>query len=204
MIFLSRTHVIKLYTNMEVIKTAIVGVVIIKPRIYSDVRGYFIESFSQQIFDEKVRPIKFVQDNENKSSYGVLRGLHFQKPPYAQSKLASVVYGAVLDVAVDIRKGSPTFGKWVAVELNDHDHNQLFLPRGIAHGMICLSETCIFQYKCDNFYSPQAEGYIAWNDPDLSIDWQVPVEKIILSEKDRNHKRLKDADFLFDYHDILY
>ncbi len=189
---------------MEVIKTAIEGVVIIEPRIFTDDRGYFFESFSQREFDEKVRPVHFVQDNESKSSYGVLRGLHFQKPPFAQSKLVRVIKGAVLDVAVDIRKGSPTFGQHVAVELTEDNHRQFFIPRGFAHGFSVLTDEVIFQYKCDNFYAPQCEGAIAWDDPDLGIDWGVPADRVLLSAKDRLHKPLKDADWLFDYNENLY
>lgn len=183
---------------MNCIKTLIDGVVIIEPRIFVDERGYFFESFSQREFNEKVRPITFVQDNENKSSYGVLRGLHYQKPPYTQSKLVRVVDGAVIDVAVDIRNDSPTFKKWVAVELSSENHRQLFLPRGMAHAMLCISPTCIFTYKVDNFYNRESEGFIAWNDPDLAIDWQIPVNDIILSEKDCHHKPLKESEFLFE------
>lgn len=172
---------------MEVIKTDIDGVVIIEPRIFSDERGYFFESFSQREFEEKVCKTVFVQDNESKSSYGVLRGLHFQKPPYAQSKLVRVLKGAVLDVAVDIRKGSPSFGKHVAVELSGENHRQFFIPRGFAHGFSVLSDEVIFQYKCDAFYAPQSEGALAWDDPDLGIDWKIPSDKVILSEKDRHH-----------------
>ena len=182
---------------MEVIKTNIEGVVIIEPRIFKDDRGYFFESFSQREFEEKVCKTTFVQDNESKSSYGVLRGLHFQKPPFAQSKLVRVVKGAVLDVAVDIRKGSPTFGQYVSVELTGENHRQFFIPRGFAHGFSVLSEEVIFQYKCDNFYSPQSEGAIAWNDPDLNIDWRIPAEKVVLSEKDSKHPRLKDWQNMF-------
>ena len=160
---------------MEVIKTAIEGVFIIEPRLFKDDRGYFFESFSQREFNEKVRKVNFVQDNESKSSYGVLRGLHFQKPPYAQSKLVRVIKGAVLDVAVDIRKGSPTFGKYVSVELTEDNHRQFFIPRGFAHGFSVLTDEVIFQYKCDNFYAPQSEGALAWDDPDLGIDWRVPA-----------------------------
>lgn len=189
---------------MEVIKTNIEGVVIIEPRIFRDERGYFFESFSQREFQEKVCNTVFVQDNESKSSYGVLRGLHFQKPPYAQSKLVRVIKGAVLDVAVDIRKGSPTFGQHVAVELTEENHRQFFIPRGFAHGFSVLTDEVIFQYKCDNFYAPQSEGALAWDDPDLGIDWRLPAEKVILSEKDRNHSRLKDADWLFDFNEKLY
>ena len=184
---------------MEVIKTKIPGVVIIEPRLFPDARGYFFESFSKREFEEKVGKIDFVQDNESKSSYGVLRGLHFQKPPYAQSKLVRVVKGAVLDVAVDIRKGSPTFGQHVAVELTEDNHRQFFIPRGFAHGFAVLTDEVIFQYKCDNFYAPASEGAIAWDDPDLGIDWRVPAEKVILSEKDKKHPRLKEIDFPFNY-----
>lgn len=189
---------------MEVIKTNIEGVVIIEPRIFRDERGYFFESFSQREFQKKVCNTVFVQDNESKSSYGVLRGLHFQKPPYAQSKLVRVIKGAVLDVAVDIRKGSPTFGQHVAVELTEDNHRQFFIPRGFAHGFSVLTDEVIFQYKCDNFYAPQSEGALAWDDPDLGIDWRLPAEKVILSEKDRHHSRLKDADWLFDFNEKLY
>lgn len=182
---------------MEIIKTNIEGVVIIEPRIFKDDRGYFFESFSQREFEEKVCKTTFVQDNESKSSYGVLRGLHFQKPPFTQSKLVRVIKGAVLDVAVDIRKGSPTFGQYVSVELTGENHRQFFIPRGFAHGFSVLSEEVIFQYKCDNFYSPQSEGAIAWNDPDLNIDWRIPAEKVVLSEKDSKHPRLKDWQNVF-------
>lgn len=182
---------------MEIIKTNIEGVVIIEPRIFKDDRGYFFESFSQREFEEKVCKTTFVQDNESKSSYGVLRGLHFQKPPFAQSKLVRVIKGAVLDVAVDIRKGSPTFGQYVSVELTGDNHRQFFIPRGFAHGFSVLSEEVIFQYKCDNFYSPQSEGAIAWNDPDLNIDWRIPIEEVVLSEKDSKHPKLKDLQSVF-------
>ena len=197
---------------MEVIKTDIDGVVIIEPRLFRDERGYFFESFSQRDFQEKVCNTHFVQDNESKSTYGVLRGLHFQKPPYAQSKLVRVIRGAVLDVvkgkvldvAVDIRRGSPTFGRHVAVELSGENHRQLFIPRGFAHGFSVLTDEVIFQYKCDNFYAPQSEGALAWDDPDQGIDWRIPAERILLSEKDRHHDRLRDAGWLFDYHEKLY
>ena len=189
---------------MNVIQTDIPGVVIIEPRVFADARGYFFESFSQRDFDSQVREVRFVQDNESKSSYGVLRGLHFQKPPYAQSKLVRVVKGAVLDVAVDIRKGSPTFGKHVAVELTEDNHRQFFVPRGFAHGFVVLTDEVVFQYKCDNFYAPQAEGAIAWDGPDLGIDWRISAEKVLLSDKDRCHPRLKDAEWLFDYNEDLY
>lgn len=189
---------------MEVIKTEIDGVLIIEPKVFKDARGYFFESFSSRDFEEKVCKTTFVQDNESYSSYGVVRGLHFQKPPYTQSKLVRVIKGAVLDVAVDIRKGSPTFGKHVAVELTEENHRQLFIPRGFAHGFAVLSEVALFQYKCDNFYAPQSEGGIAWNDEDLNIDWRIPTEKVSLSPKDTLHPRLKDYDSDFDYHISLY
>ena len=177
---------------MNVIETAIPGVVIIEPRVFEDARGYFFESFNQREFEEKVGPICFVQDNESKSSYGVVRGLHFQKGEHAQSKLVRVVKGAVLDVAVDIRKGSPTFGQWVSVELTEDNHRQFFIPRGFAHGFSVLSEIAVFQYKCDNFYAPQSEGAIAWDDPDLNINWRIPADKIILSAKDSKHPLLRE------------
>lgn len=189
---------------MEVIKTGIDGVVIIEPRIFKDERGYFYESFSQREFEEKVCRTTFVQDNQSKSSYGVLRGLHFQKPPYCQSKLVRCIKGAVLDVAVDIRKGSPTFGKCVAVELSEENHRQFFVPRGFAHGFAVLTPEAVFQYKCDNFYNKESEGSIAWNDPQLAIDWRIPADKVLLSEKDKQSKGLNDADFLFDYNEKLY
>ena len=189
---------------MNIIETDIKGVMIIEPRLFSDERGHFFESFNQNIFVEKVCKTMFVQDNESKSSYGVIRGLHFQKPPFAQSKLVRVVKGAVLDVAVDIRRNSPFFGKHVSVELTEDNHRQLFIPRGFAHGFSVLSEEVVFQYKCDNLYAPQCEGAIAWNDPDLGIDWKIPMEKVVLSEKDSCHSVLKDTDWLFDYHDKLY
>lgn len=190
--------------DMEVIKTDIEGVVIIEPRIFEDERGYFYESFSQREFEEKVCRTTFVQDNQSKSSYGVLRGLHFQKPPYCQSKLVRCIKGAVLDVAVDIRKGSPTFGKHVAVELTEDNHRQFFVPRGFAHGFAVLSKEAVFQYKCDNFYCKESEGAVAWNDPELAIDWRIPAEDILLSEKDRLSKNIAEADYLFDYNEKLY
>ena len=189
---------------MKVIKTDIEGVVIIEPRIFKDDRGYFYESWNKKDFDENAFPVNFVQDNQSKSSYGVLRGLHFQKGKHSQSKLVRVVQGAVLDVAVDIRKGSPTFGKHVAVELTGDNHRQFFIPRGFAHGFSVLSETAIFQYQCDNFYCRESEGAIAWDDPALGIDWRVPAEKVILSEKDAHHPLLKYSEELFDYAVELY
>ena len=194
---------------MEVKKTAIDGVLIIEPRVFKDSRGYFFESFSKREFDEKVgailgHTIDFVQDNESMSSYGVMRGLHFQKMPYSQSKLVRCVKGAVLDVAVDIRKGSPTFGQHVAVELTEDNHRQFFIPRGFAHGFAVLSETAVFQYKCDEFYHPEADGGICIKDESLGIDWKIPVEKAILSEKDMKHPCLKNAESFFDINDKLY
>ena len=217
---------------MEIIKTSIDGVLIIEPRVFKDSRGYFFESFSQREFDEKVTPIlghsiNFVQDNESMSSYGVMRGLHFQRMPYTQSKLVRCVKGAVLDVAVDIRKGSPTFGQHVSCLLTGRDEEgmkiaeqfakesvinhqqsviglQFFVPRGFAHGFAVLSETAVFQYKCDNFYHPEADGGINIKDESLGIDWRIPVEKAILSEKDLKHACLKDAVLDFDINDKLY
>ena len=189
---------------MEVIKTAIEGLVIIEPRVFQDSRGYFFESFSQREFEEKVRKINFVQDNESMSSYGVMRGLHFQRPPFTQSKLVRCVKGKVLDVAVDIRKGSPTYGQHVAVVLSEDNHRQFFVPRGFAHGFAVLSETAVFQYKCDNFYAPEADGGISIKDGTLGIDWQIPTDQAILSEKDLKHLCLKDFDSPFEYNMNLY
>lgn len=189
---------------MEVLKTKLEGVVIIEPKVFKDARGYFFESFSLREFEEKVRRINFVQDNESMSSYGVMRGLHFQRPPYTQSKLVRCVKGAVLDVAVDIRKGSPTYGQHVAVELTEDNHRQLFVPRGFAHGFAVLSETAVFQYKCDNFYAPHADGGISIKDESLGIDWKIPTDMAILSEKDTLHSCLKDFDSPFNYDEDLY
>ena len=195
---------------MDVIKTAIDGVVIIEPRIFGDARGYFFESFSQREFDEKVaipqygKPIIFVQDNESMSSYGVMRGLHFQAPPFTQSKLVRCVKGKVLDVAVDIRKGSPTYGQHVAVELTEDNHRQFFVPRGFAHGFVVLSETAVFQYKCDEFYHPEADGGINIQDETLGIDWQIKMEEALLSEKDTKHACLVDFDSPFEINNNLY
>ena len=189
---------------MEVIKTDIEGLVIIEPKIFGDARGYFFESFSQREFEAKVRKVNFVQDNESMSSYGVMRGLHFQRPPFAQSKLVRCVKGRVLDVAVDIRKGSPTYGQHVAVELSEDNHRQFFVPRGFAHGFVVLSETAVFQYKCDNFYAPEADGGINIKDETLGIDWQISLDDAILSEKDTKHLCLKDFDSPFDYNINLY
>ena len=184
---------------INVIKTDIEGVIIIEPKVFGDNRGYFFESWSQKDFDEQIRPIKFVQDNESKSRYGVLRGLHFQKGKYSQSKLVRVVQGRVLDVAVDVRRGSPTFGKHVAVELSAENHRQFFIPRGFAHGFVVLSDEAVFQYKCDNLDAPQKEGAIVWNDPEIGINWRIPADKVILSEKDKAHPLMNESEELFDY-----
>lgn len=189
---------------MEVIKTDIEGVVIIEPRVFKDARGYFFESFSQREFEEKVRKINFVQDNESMSSYGVMRGLHFQRPPFAQSKLVRCVKGVVLDVAVDIRKGSPTYGQHVAVKLTEDNHRQFFIPRGFAHGFAVLSDVAVFQYKCDNYYAPQADGGISILDSELGIDWHIPLDNAILSEKDTLHPCLSDFDSPFSFDMNLY
>ena len=189
---------------MNIVSTDIDGVVIIEPRVLKDARGYFFESYSRREFDLGVRPVDFVQDNESRSVYGVLRGLHYQKPPYSQSKLVRVIRGAVLDVAVDIRRGSPTYGRHVAVELTEENHRQLFIPRGFAHGFSVLSDEAVFQYKCDSFYAQESEGALAWDDPDLGIDWKIPVDKVILSAKDAGHPRLKDLVSPFDYNVPLY
>ena len=189
---------------MEVVKTNIEGVVIIEPRVFEDPRGYFFESFSQREFEEKVCKTTFIQDNESKSSYGVLRGLHFQKPPYTQSKLVRVIKGNVLDVAVDIRKGSPTFGKYVAVELSGENKRQFFVPRGFAHGFVVLSEEAIFQYKCDNYYAPKNEGAVAWDDAEIGIDWKISFDKILLSEKDKDGLMLSEIETPFNFNENLY
>ena len=194
---------------INVIKTALDGVVIIEPKVFGDARGYFFESFSERDFNEAITPIlghgiKFVQDNESMSSYGVMRGLHFQTMPYTQSKLVRCVKGAVLDVAVDIRKGSPTYGQHVAVELTEDNHRQFFVPRGFAHGFAVLSETAVFQYKCDNFYAPANDGGVSIVDESLGIDWRIPVEKALLSEKDTKHDLLKDFDSPFSIDMNLY
>lgn len=184
---------------MEVIQTNIEGVVIIEPRLFKDDRGYFFESYSERDFNRQVGEIHFVQDNESKSSYGVMRGLHFQRPPFTQSKLVRCVKGAVLDVAVDIRKGSPTYGQHVAVELTEDNHRQFFIPKGFAHGFAVLSPEAIFQYKCDNFYHPEADGGISILDTSLGIEWRIPTDHAILSEKDTKHPLLKDFDSPFEY-----
>ncbi len=189
---------------MKVIKTNIEEVVIIEPHIFKDERGYFFESFSQREFNEKVMPINFVQDNESMSSYGVMRGLHFQSPPYTQSKLVRCVKGAVLDIAIDIRKGSPTYGQHVAVMLTEENHHQFFVPRGFAHGFSVLSEIAVLQYKCDNFYAPQADGGIQLRDDSLEIDWKIPMKRAILSPKDLKLPLLKDFYSPFDINVNLY
>ena len=183
---------------------AIEGLKVVTPEVRGDARGYFMETYQYNDFKEAGIDVVFVQDNQSKSSYGVLRGLLFQKPPYCQSKLVRCIKGAVLDVAVDIRKGSPTFGKYVAVELTEDNHRQFFVPRGFAHGFAVLSKEAVFQYKCDNFYCKESEGAIAWNDPELAIDWRIPTEKVILSAKDSCNKGISDAPFLFDYNEKLY
>lgn len=184
---------------MNIITTEIPDVVIIEPRVFGDSRGYFFESFSEREFKEKVADVNFVQDNESRSCHGVVRGLHFQKPPHAQAKLVRVVKGRVLDVAVDIRKGSPTYGRHVEVELSEDNHCMVFIPKGFAHGFAVLSEDAVFQYRCDDYYAPETEGAIAWNDLDLDIDWRLPSEKVILSAKDTSHPSFKDADIPFEY-----
>lgn len=189
---------------MLIQKTNVEGLVIIEPRLFKDERGYFFESFSQREFEEKVHKVNFVQDNESMSSYGVLRGLHFQKPPFEQSKLVRVVKGRVLDVAVDIRKGSPTYGEHVAVELSEDNHLQFFIPKGFAHGFAVLSEVAVFQYKCDNYYTPQADGGISILDEGIGIDWKIPADKAILSEKDTKHPLLGDFESPFEYGMGLY
>lgn len=179
---------------MNIIETEIRGVYIIEPKVFGDSRGYFFESYSRKDFEAKVGPVEFVQDNESKSCYGVVRGLHFQKPPHAQAKLVRVVKGKVLDVAVDLRKDSPTYGRHVSVELSEHNHRQVFIPKGFAHGFSVLSEEAVFQYKCDDYYAPETECAIAWNDPELNIDWRIPADRVILSEKDKRHPELKDLN----------
>jgi dTDP-4-dehydrorhamnose 3,5-epimerase len=195
---------IKKLNEMNIIKTDIEGVLILEPRMFKDERGYFYETFSQREFEENVCRTTFVQDNQSMSVYGVVRGLHFQKPPFCQSKLVRCIKGAVLDVAVDIRKGSPTFGKYVAVELTEDNHRQFFIPRGFAHGFAVLSEEAVFQYKCDNYYNKESEGAIAWNDEQIAVDWRLPLDKVILSEKDKLSKPLSEAGYLFDYNEKLY
>lgn len=190
---------------MKIIKTDIEGVVIIEPRLFKDERGYFFEAFSERKFAELTGiNTRFVQDNESRSTEGVVRGLHFQLPPFAQSKLVRVVRGTILDVAIDIRRGSPTFGKYVAVELSEHNHRQLFIPRGFAHGFSVLEGDAIVEYKCDNYYAPEAEGAIRWNDPVLAIDWHVVKERAIVSAKDQANPMFEECNALFDYNTDYY
>lgn len=178
---------------MKIIETEIQGLFIIEPDVYGDSRGYFFESFNKRRFEEQTGiSVDFVQDNESRSTYGVVRGLHFQRPPHAQAKLVRVVSGRVLDVAVDLREGSPTYGKHVAVELFGENHRQVFIPKGFAHGFSVLSEEAVFQYKCDDYYAPETEGAVAWDDPDIAIDWRIPADDMILSEKDKKHPRLSE------------
>lgn len=185
---------------MDIIKTAIEGVTIIEARVFEDARGYFFESFSQREFEQKLgSKINFVQDNESLSKYGVIRGLHFQRPPFSQAKLVRCVKGKILDVAVDIRKGSPTYGKHVAVELSEDNHRAVYIPKGFAHGFAVLSESAVFQYKCDNYYQRESEGGIFALDDSLGINWQIPSSEVTLSEKDKSHLLLKDFDSPFDY-----
>ena len=179
---------------MEYKKTAIDGVVVIEPRVFEDARGYFFEAWKKAEFEEHVGPIQFIQDNESKSSFGVLRGLHYQKGEFSQAKLVRVIKGKVLDVAVDIRKSSPTFGQHVMVELSDENKRQFFIPRGFAHGFLVLSDEAIFTYKVDNVYAPQADAGICWNDPDLGIDWPIDPALVQTSEKDLRQPLLKDAE----------
>ena len=183
---------------MNITKTAIEGVVVIEPRVFEDERGYFFESFSEREFSAEVGEYHFVQSNEAKSSYGVVRGLHFQLPPHAQAKLVRVAKGRILDVAVDIRRSSPTFGKYVAVELSSDNHRQVFIPQGFAHGYSVMSEEAVVEYKCDNYYAPESEGAIAWDDASLAIDWQIPADKVVLSAKDKNHSTLAECESLFE------
>lgn len=187
---------------MKIRKTDIEGVLILEPEVFGDARGYFVESYSRQHFEAVAGTVDFVQDNESRSRYGVVRGLHFQRGADAQAKLVRVVEGRVLDVAVDIRRGSPTFGRHVVAELSGENKLQLFIPRGFAHGFAVLSEDALFQYKCDNYYAPQSEGGIAWDDPALGIDWRLPAADILLSEKDRRHPPLSEATELFEYDNL--
>ena len=188
---------------MKFIKTNIPDVIVVEPKIFKDARGYFFESFRSDIFFQQIGEIKFVQENESLSYFGSLRGLHYQLPPFTQSKLVRVVIGRVLDIAVDIRRGSPTFGKYVSTELTEDNRRQLFIPRGFAHGFVVLSKKVIFQYKVDNYYSKSHERGIIYNDPTLNIDWHIKEENLILSEKDKQCPSLNDAE-LFNYREMLY
>ena len=183
---------------MKFIKTEISEVVIIEPKVFGDERGYFMESYRKDFFDKNVGEIEFIQDNESKSKKGVLRGLHYQLPPFAQSKLVRVIKGSVVDVAVDIRKTSPTFGKYVSVELSDENKRQLFIPRGFAHGFLVLSDEAIFTYKVDNYYAREYDRGIKFDDPDIGIDWNFPKEEILVSDKDKNAPFLKEAEVFKD------
>ena len=190
---------------MKFIKTNIPGVIIIEPTAFADDRGYFMETFRKDKLEEAIgHSVNFVQDNESKSTYGVLRGLHFQLPPFAQSKLIRASSGRVLDIAVDVRKGSPTFGKHVAIEISEENKRQLFIPRGFAHGFLVLSETATFVYKVDNYYSKESDSGIDFADPALNIDWQINADDLQFSAKDQNHPLLADSDKLFDYNENLY
>jgi len=183
---------------MKVIKTSIPDILIFEPTIFGDERGYFMESFREDKIKEHIGNVNFVQDNESFSEYGVLRGLHFQRPPFTQSKLVRVIQGEVLDVAVDIRLDSPTYGQHVAVLLSDENKRQLWVPKGFAHGFAVLSKTALFNYKCDNYYAPEYDGGLAWDDSNINIDWQLPQEDIQLSEKDKKHPLLSEIkDFTF-------
>jgi dTDP-4-dehydrorhamnose 3,5-epimerase len=184
---------------MKFTKTSIVGLVIIEPRVFGDERGYFLESYNEKEFEQAICKVSFVQDNESKSSKGVLRGLHFQKPPFNQAKLVRCIEGRVLDVAVDIRKGSPTYGKHVAIELSGENKKQVYVPRGFAHGFSVLSETAIFAYKVDNKYAPESDSGIRYDDTELGIDWGLPQEKVQLSEKDKELPSFKDLDSPFNF-----
>ncbi|MBQ2210175.1 MAG: dTDP-4-dehydrorhamnose 3,5-epimerase [Prevotella sp.] len=179
---------------MEFKKTTIEGVYIIEPRVFNDSRGYFFEAWKKQEFEANIGPVEFIQDNESKSSYGVLRGLHYQKGEFSQAKLVRVIKGRVLDVAVDLRKSSPTFGKHVMTELSDENKRQFFIPRGFAHGFLVLSDEAIFTYKVDNVYAPQAEAGIRWNDPDVGIQWPIAPQQVLTSDKDLKQPLLRDAD----------
>lgn len=178
---------------MKIKETHIKGLLVIEPDVFGDARGYFMESFSERKFAAHTGiDVKFVQDNESRSSYGVVRGLHFQRAPHAQAKLVRVVSGRALDVAVDLREGSETYGKHFSIELSGENHLQVFIPKGFAHGFAALSEEVVFQYKCDEYYAPDSEAAIIWNDPDLNIDWRLPAEDVLVSDKDKNHPKLKD------------
>jgi len=181
---------------MNVLPTALPGVLLFEPRVFGDERGYFFESFRLDVFERHAGRRVFVQDNESFSRHGVLRGLHYQKPPYSQGKLVRAVRGTVLDVAVDIRRGSPTFGRHVAVELSSENHRMMWIPPGFAHGFAVLSDTALFSYKCDAYYAPEHEGGILWNDPEIGIDWRVAPEDVSVSAKDSRQSLLRDFEGL--------